>query len=349
MLDTTIRFACDGCGKRYRVPEKHAGRTTDCPGCGACMTVPEAEPPAAASTVPDEEDEYGVEDAAPVTTVSAASYDEYAANRPAGYRSLADSPHTPRRDRQTRPAEAAGFGLGLLQGFGEFFFNPAMVSAWLGLGFALPLTLMLPMALGQFIGVFQLLATGLFIGTILVAAPIWLGLSSSIYLTIIGDAAGGARRVVEWPALDAGQWIAATIRLTIATLFASLPGVGIASAVGDSTSLLGQSLVLVSVWLGLPVVILSQLDTGAWWGVLSDGPFRTMRHAPVTWFVFYVLTLLLFAGWGVLSALTVHFLGAYALVIVCAGEAAVGLLHAWLLGRLAWTAGAATPDVRFAN
>ncbi|MEQ8846973.1 hypothetical protein [Botrimarina sp.] len=343
MLDTTIRFACDGCGKRYRVPAKHAGRQTPCPGCGAAMVVPAAAPP------PAEDDQYTLEEAAPVASVHAVAYEEYAARRPAGYRSVDDAPDTSRRDRQSRPADAPRYGLGFLKGFGEFFFNPAMASAWLGLGVGFPLVLMLPMALGQFIGIFSLLATGVFLGLILVALPIWLGVSSCIYLTIIGDAAGGARRVVEWPGLDAGAWIAATLQLLLAGVMSILPGVAVASAIGHTDSATGGAILLASLWLCLPVVLLSQLDGGAWWSVLSDGPLRTMWHAPVTWAVFYLFTALLIGGWGYASSLATRLPEAAALLISMSGEVALTLVWAWLLGRLAWTAGAATPEVSFGD
>jgi len=38
-VPVVIRFTCR-CGRRYAVPERHAGRSTHCPACGAAVTIP---------------------------------------------------------------------------------------------------------------------------------------------------------------------------------------------------------------------------------------------------------------------------------------------------------------------
>jgi hypothetical protein len=43
----TIQLAC-GCGRRYQIPDEHAGKKTRCKACGAVHVIPNPEPEARA-------------------------------------------------------------------------------------------------------------------------------------------------------------------------------------------------------------------------------------------------------------------------------------------------------------
>jgi DNA-directed RNA polymerase subunit RPC12/RpoP len=46
--NSVIRFRCDNCGRKFGLPERHAGKTGNCPNCGNLLVVPKASssPPA---------------------------------------------------------------------------------------------------------------------------------------------------------------------------------------------------------------------------------------------------------------------------------------------------------------
>jgi hypothetical protein len=44
---------CPGCAKRFKVAEKFAGRTINCPLCKAAMTIPPAQLPTAPQAQPN--------------------------------------------------------------------------------------------------------------------------------------------------------------------------------------------------------------------------------------------------------------------------------------------------------
>ena len=47
-----IEFKCDRCGRFIRLPQSHAGQTTECPGCRAMVQVPGSAPAAPPARAP---------------------------------------------------------------------------------------------------------------------------------------------------------------------------------------------------------------------------------------------------------------------------------------------------------
>jgi len=81
--------------------------------------------------------------------------------------------------------------------------------------------------------------------------------------------------------------------------------------------------------LTFPIIVLSQLDVGSPFGILSFRILPSFLHCPVSWLMFYVETAALIGGCLAMSYF-VH-------PILCTPVyVMVALLYARLLGRLGW-------------
>jgi hypothetical protein len=99
-----------------------------------------------------------------------------------------------------------------------------------------------------------------------------------------------------------------------------------------------------SIVICFPIAVLSQLDIGSMWGVLSPKVAKSLVRCPFSWLTFFMLTGLL-----AFLCIAITFLAAQVqigMVLIAAplGTAAF-ILYARLLGRLAWRLAEATSEL----
>ncbi|TWT96819.1 hypothetical protein Pla108_25930 [Botrimarina colliarenosi] len=360
----TVSFTCRGCQTVLSAEARQAGESVVCHDCGATIRVPTPrEPPPrkaeAAAGPADDDYDMAEEEAAPVTSKQSL-FDAYVASAPIGYRRLAQQETDDRRrdDLDEEPATNQGWGVGLFAGWWRAFSATGMLLAWLGLTFGLFFTV--PMAgtifalLESVGGVYGWIGTVLMMATVVITTFIWVAVASAIFWAVLDDAASGARRVRGWPSIDPTEWGVPTLTLVLAGVVSAIPG-----TLADKLLLnaLDWPWPLDSTWgwigcgalLTLPIVLLSQLDEGSPWCVVSPQVLRTIWYAPVTWLAFFAVSAGLQLGPMWLATAALDAMGPWAVLVLCPLEVISDLAYFWLLGRLAWIAGAATPTVTVAD
>lgn len=173
------------------------------------------------------------------------------------------------------------------------------------------------------------------------AVVIWFAVAAACALAIIGDTANGCDRIVRWPTAVFLDWIGETFVIATAVGISVAPLVGLAwmSRQAGSPSDGG---VPVGFFFLFPVVLLSLLENGALFDVVSLPLLRTFWVAPGGWGKFYLSTALLLLAAATLSVLAMPAGGAgqpwgiVAIAVVSVMSSLVWLIYFRLLGRLAW-------------
>jgi hypothetical protein len=169
------------------------------------------------------------------------------------------------------------------------------------------------------------------------AAPlalVWYASLSSIVIAIFSQSAVGARRVDDWPSLNFVHSMSEMLPLGIAVTFCMAPGWGIAHVFADE---LWQELMAggITLILGLPIVLLSQLAGNSTWELIDLKVLWAMVRCPFSMMLFYlesaVLLLVCAAAIFVAGQKNIYFILITApLIVGCA------IVYARLLGRLGW-------------
>lgn len=323
-----------------------------CPDCGTATPVPASAKPAPKVVLSAET--YDVQAAVEVdATVLRTRFEELVERAPAGYRTLLpkDSPEGKKVDVDKESASKIGWGLGLFDGLATPFCQSSLLLAWFGLSVGL---LIVALLIGTFVALWvspdktNLLIAIILLSTVVFATSLWITIASTIYWAVMDSAATGARRVHSWPTFDIGEWMAPGTTVVFAIIVAMIPGSIAANLVPDATlspwpldSRFGWS--IAGAMLVFPVIVLSQLNETSMWAVLSPAVLRTMWYAPVTWLAFYASAFgLAIASMWIVEDLSAA-MGKWSLLAITPVEVFIDLLYAWLLGRLAWIAGSATP------
>jgi hypothetical protein len=169
----------------------------------------------------------------------------------------------------------------------------------------------------------------------------WFAVAGACALAVVGDTANGCDRIVRWPTAVFLDWIVETF--VIAT------GVGISVAalvvlawVSRQVGSQSDGGVPVGFFFLFPVVLLSLLENGALFDVVSLPLLRTFWVAPGGWGKFYLSTALLLLAAATVSVLAMPAGGAgqpwgiAAIAVVSVMSSLVWLIYFRLLGRLAW-------------
>lgn len=345
----SIGFECRVCQTHLAAPASAIGTLVACPDCRTETPVPAPKiKPKRQSLVGDD---YEIDEAAETLNENAGLYDEYLSKPPLGYKTYVkddDSRRQRRADGIEETIEAPRWGLGLLSGFASCFANSTMLIALLGLSFAAMFSLPL---LEKTVDLFGLgLLNSFIIGSIVAlfsfaVTLICVGVGSAIYWATLSDSAAGSKRVEQWPSIDPGEWIGPALCLIFGNVVAAIPGSLLAGVASQSFPQLAPLVGITGVWLVLPWIQLAQLDNNSPWGVLSTRIARTSYHAPVTWIFFYLITL----GLGLLSFelidSAITHLGRWAVLVISPVITIETIVYAWLVGRVGWAAGAATPEI----
>lgn len=335
-----VKVACHVCGTVLHAPLSAVGKSVQCPDCEAATLIapPEAPRPPAARAV-DTGPDYEVEALDPAeASVHAHLFEDATRRPPAGYRDLGErDPRTPKS--RPKPPPAA-----LLRGWLRFWGYPAMLVAWAGLSLGLLFTL------GFLTLILTAMSVGMFTAIILLSGPIisgmiWWGVAAYLFFEIVIDASEGDDRVENWPGVNLYEWVGPGLNLLVAVLVAAAPGYALEQYAPDGyvpmlATLIGTLL--------LPWVLLSQLETGATFGVFSPRLALSLYYAPLSWVAFYAIAFGVDRLTVVIAEVVAANVKGWELVAVLAVSPLLAtfwfLCYARLLGRLAWVIGESVPN-----
>ena len=182
----------------------------------------------------------------------------------------------------------------------------------------------------------------------LMLPTIWITFWSISYaaaccLPVITETAAGSRRIAEWPDPSFREWMVELIYLVYQAALVGAISYGITLLLRHTAGAhwaVGPAAAVVL----FPIVLLSSLEADSPWVPITWPVFRSLFQIAWAWLTFYALAGALWAGYlaaVAYGALRAPFLTAFATGPVLA---AVLLISARLLGRLAWrTILAATP------
>jgi hypothetical protein len=164
----------------------------------------------------------------------------------------------------------------------------------------------------------------------------------SMFLTIVSESSDGTKEIQNWPIIF--DWFGDFFVFAVATMMSALPGWAISRFVPGG-ELVATAIITASMVICFPIAVLSQLDIGSMWGILSPHVLKSVARCPFSWVTFFVET-------GVIAAVCVaatYFVAREGInpMIAAAPLGATGLfLYARLLGRLGWRLAEAMPEAR---
>lgn len=320
-----ISFVCATCQARLSVRVDQAGKRVKCPDCYKLLVVPQAQLPE-----PDRQPrfaeigEYEMGDAVDRPPVST----EYALVAAEVFARPVDPP-----PRWT-----------FYSGVFEFPWYRSAIRRWVGLTaglfvmglFLTGLIIVTGMAGGTGTGLMAGPAIGFFALPFFWVALWTLSYAADSFLAIVQETAAGNNEVV-WP--EAG-WRERVFRLLYVGYVAILAGMlgYLVKLIADRFQGPGVELLLATMVLVFPYMLLSSLASDSVWGVCSVPVARSFVRLWWGWALYYAHALLLAAPIG--FALWFFFLRAPLLtsLVVSPLVSAATLIHARLLGRLAWRA-----------
>jgi hypothetical protein len=330
-----IAIKCRQCDTMMYATEKQVGQSIECPDCGKKHTVPTPRRPKATRPVVAADIQTLKLDPAfaPVERPPALSpetlqkIDEELDATPYG-RALAESRRTGKPlkvDPRGRPILPRW---PLVLGVLPFMWSPGIPVRWLGLslGFGISISILLSgLAMALRGGMGALAGMCIFaIGCI--ATMLCASMTASILLTIVSESSEGNNRVESWPFIF--DWFGDLFVFSVAGMVSAFPGWLVSHLVLERFEHQALS-IAASMLMFFPVVLLSQLDIGSLWGVISPKVLRSMVRCPFSWLTFYLETSALMA-----ACLAVAATGFLWLLVPMAVAAL--LLFARLLGRLGW-------------
>jgi DNA-directed RNA polymerase subunit RPC12/RpoP len=170
-----------------------------------------------------------------------------------------------------------------------------------------------------------------------IAAPlalVWYASLSSIVIAIFSQSAVGARHVDDWPSLNFIHSMSEMLPLGIAITFCMAPGWGIAHVFVTE---LWQELAAggVTLILGLPIVLLSQLAGNSTWELIDLKVLGATVRCPFSMILFYLESAVLL----VVCAAAIFVTGQkniYLILLTAPLVVGCAIVYARLLGRLGW-------------
>jgi hypothetical protein len=164
-----------------------------------------------------------------------------------------------------------------------------------------------------------------------------LSYASACCLHVIECTANGADSIDTWPATDWREWVWSLICVLYVFMICALAGYAVRL----------MTLPVVDTWLPteltifllFPFVLLSSLAADSRWWPYAPTILKSMRVVPVSWLVFYGFVIALCGGWLAIFVVGILMNPWGAMMVVMPLLAAVMLICARLLGRLAWCLG----------
>jgi hypothetical protein len=171
---------------------------------------------------------------------------------------------------------------------------------------------------------------------------LWLAAASNIFIAIVSQSAAGNARIAEWPAMNFIASMSEMLPVSVAILFTTAPGWMLGKFLAGPPGLL-PLFMGVSLLLGFPVTLLSQLANNSTWELIDLKVLGAMIRCPFSMMFLYMESALLAAAcvWTGIAVAQYHQwlpLAIAPLYVACL------LLYARLLGRLAWRISAKMPN-----
>jgi DNA-directed RNA polymerase subunit RPC12/RpoP len=167
-----------------------------------------------------------------------------------------------------------------------------------------------------------------------VLLPIWLAGLASVFFTIVTESSLGNTTIKSWPSANIMDWFPEFGYLLVATFVSGGPGSLLAQGLLDDR-LLSSLCVAAGILVSFPIIVLSQLDNGSPFGILSFRVLPTLLKSPVPWLLFYIETAALFATCGLAASFAHYAQVLYTFLFTPLFVMSV-LLYGRLLGRLGW-------------
>jgi len=336
-----IAVSCPKCDTLMYATDKQVGGTIDCPDCGRSYVVPAPKKPTPArSSVVSDIDVPMLDPAsAPADRPPALSLETrrmiYEEERESEYGKALE------RSRRTgKPMEVDVRGRPILPrwplftGVLPFLFSPGVPIRWLGVSAGLAAAIALVLAgLATVASGGMAAVAGMCIFALgCVLAMVVVAIAFSMFIAIVAESSEGSKAVHNWsPFLD---WFGDLFVFAVAAVMSGFPGWALCYVL-PLDPLLEAAIFASSIVICFPITVLSQLDIGSMWGILSPKVVKSLARCPFSWLAFFVL-----AGLLVFACITVTYFATqlqFGLVVIVAplGTAAF-ILYGRLLGRLAW-------------
>jgi hypothetical protein len=333
-----IAVVCRKCQTLMYATEDQVGQTLTCPDCRTPHVVPP--PPAPAERKPLLLDEgYAIDPSAdpgerpPVFTpeMHRRIYEEEEA-------AVGGEADTKKGRRRCRKTDARGRPIlprwPLVTGIIPFLFSRGVPMRWCSLSIVLSLIGVFGLAIGTVASSgFAAIAGVCFLVLAAIVGLLWASAVASISITIITESSEGNDQMQEWPPPNPAEWFSYLLYVLIALPVSVVPGwLGERWSVDPAQEMLW---IVGSLWLCLPLVMLSQLEVSSPWAIVSGKVLRSYVQRPVSWLVFYVESALLMIG---CVAVVLAAAGASVTLLLLSTPVyvAAGLIYCRLLGRLAW-------------
>jgi hypothetical protein len=239
------------------------------------------------------------------------------------------------KQREREAEKLKPTSLPLLIGVFEFPWHIQTIGAWI------PMSLLLLVAGGMqaCLFTFGVQAGLLGVRTIgvsaFIATVIALGYAAACCTTVIEETADGNVAIQEWPgALQWKDWawnlVFMLVMLLESALIAFIPTFWIGLWTWIPTILLTLAV--------FPIVYLASSEEGAW-APTSVVIYRSLATRPLLWLAFYVEYFVVMFAWDIVTFVAILIMQWWALLVACPLLAAVMLIEARLLGRVAWCIG----------
>lgn len=315
---------CRVCDTLMHALEHQVGQSLTCPDCGAKTKVPPPpiEKPKQSVLVPDGE-EYELEEPEVDLTVFDSPQPE-SEPKPEPRKTYRDELREEYGERPKLPK------IPLLQGVGKMFLRVPLPGWWLGLSAAMGIVVFLILqalasltaGLGAIFGLFCLAAAGV------IGMLTFLGFSA-LCLSILVETSEGNDKLYQPPDANVVEWFGPALYVGLALAVSSIPGALLGSVAGLRVE--GAN---IAFHILFPIVLLSMLEIGSVFGILSPKLLATILRRPLHWLAFYLMT-------GAISAAVyvgLAFMPPWPELLILLVPLLMGLelLYFRLLGRLAW-------------
>jgi hypothetical protein len=231
----------------------------------------------------------------------------------------------------------------LLTGILPFLFSPGVPVRWLGIsaGFAAAISIVLLGLATAASGGFGAVAGMCFFAIGCVLTMVMASIAFSMFLAIVAESSDGSKEVHNWPPfLD---WFGDLFVFAVAAVMSGFPGWAVCYLL-PLDPLVELAIFVGGIVISFPITVLSQLDIGSMWGVLSPKVAASLVRCPFSWLTFFVLTALLAAVCIAATYFAASMQIGLVLIAAPLGTAAF-ILYARLLGRLAWRLAEVTAEV----
>lgn len=326
--EVLVPLFCRVCHTRMHAPASQIGYPMACPDCGTTTIVPRPDPNARKNTAPD---------------LVAGKYDVGAQQVKAPPPRRIVQPEAIENRREVAELPRWTFFSGVF----TFPWRREALARWVYLSAGMIVTELLAAFITSLLasGDKMLVVGAGFAGLALLWFSVWTySFASACFLAIVEDTANGADEVTEWPSGDWRDWLFPLVQVIFVQMIAGAIGYLVTLVLGAAG---------ITTWLPVPVatfflfpfLLLSMLETNSVLNPFSPPIMKSLFTFWWGWLLYYVLAAVPIVLWLAVAAGSILFVGALAAaVIVGPVQAAVVLIEARLLGRLAWRASLSGPD-----